>query len=213
MINKIHELDTCQFLPSTVDLELLAALLQPEDETYPWDLADQESEPYFHQLEQQFEYDDLLGEDLTRRSQDFYQNLDKIWDQVYHSKTDRDEQPSKCIKSALHSVFAPSIPLSWLNTIAQKASEIINNVEQSTSEKLVECVQTLLPNLLTEDLFVLARRFEPAMRSNDQQKLAVIISNIENRDWTGLSEIEQAKVSLAIADYAFKELSNLQDES
>lgn len=208
MINKTNELDSFQFLTTTVELELLAALLQPEDETYPWDLADQESEPYFDQLEREFEYDDLLAEDLTRRSQDFYHNLDQIWDQVYHSKTDRDEQPSKCIKAALYSAFSPSVPSSWLNAIAQKASEIINHVEQTTSEKLVECVQTLLPNLLIEDLFVLARRFEPSMRSNDQHKLAIIISNIESREWSDLSEIEQAKVSLAIADYALKVIDN-----
>ena len=208
MINKTNELDNFQVLTTTVELDLLAALLQPEDETYPWDLADQESESYFDQLEALFEYDDLLAEDLTRRSQDFYHQLDKIWDQVYYSKTDRDEQPSKCIKAALNNAFSRSVPSGWLNAIAEKASEIMNNVEQTTSEKLVECVQTLLPNLLIEDLFVLARRFEPSMRSNDQDKLGIIIGNIESRDWSDLSEIERAKVSLAIADYALKVIDN-----
>ncbi|MBD2293923.1 hypothetical protein H6G06_10550 [Anabaena sphaerica FACHB-251] len=212
MINKINGLDTCQFLPSTVDLELLEALLLPEDATYPWNLADQESEAYFNQLEQQFECEDLLAEDLTGRSQDFYHNLDEIWSQVYHSKTDHDEQPSKSLKASLDSAFAASVPSSWLNAIAQKASEIIN-LEQSASEKLVECVQALLPNWGTDDLLVLARPFAYSMRSNQQQNLASIISNIENREWTGLSEIEQAKVSLAIAHYAFKEISSLQEES
>jgi hypothetical protein len=213
MINKTNGLDTCHFLPSNVDLDLLEALLKPEDGTYPWNLADQESEAYFNQLEQQFECEDLLAEDLTRRSQDFYSHLDGIWSQVYHSKTDRDEQPPKSIYAAVHSAFAASVPSNWLNNIAQKVSESINNLEQSTSEKLVECVQALLPNWETEDLLVLARPFAYSMRSNEQQSLAVIISNMENREWTSLSEIEQAKISLAIAHYAFKEFSSVKEES
>ncbi|MEA5578215.1 hypothetical protein [Anabaena sp. UHCC 0451] len=212
MINKINELDTCQLLPLIVDLELLEALLKPEDATYPWNLVDQESEAYFNELEQQFECEDLLAEDLTRRSQDFYHNLDEIWSQVYHSKTDHDEQPSKSIKVAIHNAFAASVPANWLNAIAQKASEIIS-LEQSASEKLVECVQALLPNWGTDDLLVLARPFAYSMRSNEPQNLASIISNLENREWTDLSEIEQAKISLAIANYAFKELSSLKEES
>lgn len=211
MINKINGLDSCEILPSLFDLELLETLLEPEDETYPWNLADQESEAYFNQLEQQFECEDLLGEDLTRRSQDFYHHLDGIWSQVYHSKTDRDEQPAKGIQAALHSAFAASVPTNWLNAIAQKASEIIS-LEQSASEKLVECVQALLPTWGIDDLLVLARPFAYSMRSNEQQSLASIISNLENREWTDLSEIEQAKISLAIAHYAFKELSMVRDE-
>jgi hypothetical protein len=212
MINKINGLDTCNFLPSPMDLEILEALLQPEDGTYPWNLVDEESEAYFNELEQQFGCDDLLGEDLTRGSEDFYHNLDTIWSQVYHSKTDHDEQPAKGLESSLNSVFAAFVPSNWLNTIAQKALEIIN-LELSATEQLVECVQALLPNFGTEDLFVLVRHVEPAMRSYDQNKLAVIISNIENRGWTGLSEIEQAKAAFAIAQYAFKEISHSENES
>lgn len=211
MINKINGLNTCQFLPSTVDLDLLTTLLQPEDETYPWNPADQESETYFNQLEHLFEGDDLLAEDITRRSSDFYDHLDEIWSQVCHSKTDHEEQPAKTIKTALHTAFAASVPLSWLNTIAEKASEIIN-LEESASEKLVQCVQTLLPNWGTDDLLVLARPFAYSMRSNEQQNCVSIISNIQNQEWASLSEIEQVKISLAIADYAFKEFSSLNKE-
>ncbi|MBK1989561.1 hypothetical protein A0J48_018815 [Sphaerospermopsis aphanizomenoides BCCUSP55] len=212
MINKINGLDICKFLPTATHLELLEGLLQPEDGTYPWNLVDEGSESYFHELEQQFGCDDLLSEDLTRRSEDFYHNLDALWDQVYHSKTDHDEKPSKSLQTTLHNAFAALVPANWLNTIAQKAVEIIN-LELSASEQLVECVQSLVPNFATEDLCVLVRHFEPAMRSYDQNKLAVLISNIENRGWTGLSEIEQAKAAFAIAQYAFQELSDLDNKS
>jgi hypothetical protein len=212
MINQINGINTENFPGSLVDLELLEALLQPEDETYPWNLLDPESENYFEQLEQQFECDDLLGDDFTQRSQDFYQHLDQIWSQVDCSKTDHDEQPSKSIQVSLHENFASFIPSNLLNAIAQKATELMN-LERSASEKLVECVQGLLPHWETDDLLVLARPFAYSMRSNEQQNLAVIISNVKDREWTGLSEIEQAKVSLAIAHYTFKELSSSDPES
>lgn len=212
MINKINGLDIGSVFPSSVDLDLLEALLQPEDATYPWNPADEGSEAYFSQLEQQFECQDLLAEDLTTRAENFYHHLDDIWSQVSHSQTDHDQQPSNRLQSALHRAFSTSVPSNWLNAIAQKAAEIIT-LEQSASDKLVECVQALLPNWGTDDLLVLARPFAYAMRSNEQQNLVFVTKNIENREWTSLSEIEQAKVSLAIADYAFKQLSSLQTES
>jgi hypothetical protein len=213
MINQINGVDTSNFLQSPVHLEFLSALLAPEDATYPWNLADQESEDYFNQLEQQFECDDLLGDELARRSQNFYHHLDELWSQAsYSTKTDHDEQPSKSIKLSLHEAFAAVVPTNWLNAIAQKAEEIMT-LERSASEKLVECVQSLLPSWEADDLMVLARPFAYSMRSNEQQNLAYIISNIENREWTALSEIEQAKVSLAIAHYTFKELSRFDNEA
>jgi hypothetical protein len=212
MINKINGLDTCSIFPSSVDLDLLEALLQPEDAAYPWNPADEGSEAYFSQLEQQFESQDLLAEDLTTRAENFYHHLDDIWSQVSHSQTDYDQKPSHRLQSALNSAFSGSVPSNWLNAIAQKVSEI-STLEQSASHKLVECVQALLPNWGMDDLLVLARPFAYAMRSNEQQNLIFVSKNIENRDWTSLSEIEQAKVSLAIADYAFKQLSSLQTES
>ena len=92
-----------------------------------------------------------------------------------------------------------------LKAIAQKASEIFT-LEQSASSKLVECVQDFLPHWGIDDLLVLARPFAYSMRSSEPANLASVTSNIADREWTDLSEIEQAKVSLAIADFAFKQL-------
>ena len=67
MTNKINSSDTFHSLLSQVELELLEVLLEPEDATYPWNPADEESEAYFHELEQQFVTQDLLDEELTTR--------------------------------------------------------------------------------------------------------------------------------------------------
>jgi hypothetical protein len=212
MTNKIHALDTFQYSPSTVELEFLGALLEPGDATYPWNPGDEESEAYFSELEEQFIIDDSLAEEITTRSQSFYTQLDTLWSE-YPSAADDKSHPSQSvvanIQETLQTAFASGVPQSWLNAIAQKATEIFST-QQSIGEQLVECVQTVLPTWQVEDLLVLARPYAYAMRSSEPQTLATIINKVGNRDWVALSEIEQAKVSLAISYYALTQLNGSQ---
>ncbi|MBH8552920.1 hypothetical protein I8751_11175 [Nostocaceae cyanobacterium CENA357] len=212
MANKINTSDT---LASQMELELLEVLLEPEDATYPWNPADDESEEYFRELEQQFVTRDLLDEELTTRSQNFYEQLDTLWSEVstssyYNCNTICASVDS--LKETLHTAFVASVPQGWLNAIAQKATDIFAS-QQSMGEQLVQCVQAVMPTWEADDLFVLARPFAYSMRSSEPQNLKSIISNIENRDWTNLSEIEQAKISIAIAYYALKQLDSFQTEA
>ena len=212
MANKINGSDTFSSLPSQLDLELLEALLEPDDATYPWNPGDEESEAYFHELEQQFAMQDLLEEELTTRSQDFYSHLDTLWSSISltsNSNPNPQQALVQNLQETLRATFAACVPQALLNTIATKAAEILA-AQQSIGEQLVECVQTVLPNWGTEDLLVLARPFAYAMRSSESQNAASALSNLQNREWTALSEIEKAKVSLAIASYAFNQLSNSQ---
>lgn len=214
MANKINGSETFSSLPSQVDLELLEALLEPDDATYPWNPADEESEAYFDELEQQFGMQDLLEEELTTRSQDFYSHLDTLWAGISLA-SDYNYNPQQTLvlnlQERLYASFAACVPQAWLNTIAIKAAEILA-AQQSISEQLVECVQTVLPNWGTEDLLVLARPFAYAMRSSESQNAASALSNLKNKEWTALSEVEKAKVSLAIASYAFNEINKSQSE-
>jgi hypothetical protein len=50
------------------------------------------------------------------------------------------------------------------------------------------------------------------MRGSEPQNAESTITEIDNREWTALSQIEQAKVSLAIAHYAFTQLNGLKSE-
>lgn len=209
MANKINGSDTFSSLPSQVDLELLEALLEPEDATYPWNPADEESEAYFDELEQQFGMQDLLDEELTRRSEDFYSHLDTLWSGIsLESNSNHNPQQTLVLnlQETLSTTFAACVPQALLNAIATKAAEILA-AQQSIGEQLVECVQTVLPNWRTEDLLVLARPFAYAMRSSESQNAASALSNLQNSQWTALSEVEKAKVSLAIASYAFNEIN------
>ncbi|WP_373527979.1 hypothetical protein [Nostoc sp.] len=208
MAKKINDSDTFCSLPSQLDLEFLEALLEPDDATYPWNPVDNESEAYFHELEQQFIMPDLLESELTTRSQDFYSHLDTLWSSYDHN-------PQQAVvlnlQETLRTTFSACVPQALLNAIATKAAEMFSS-RQSMGEQLVECVQTVLPTWGTEDLLVLARPFAYAMRSSESQNAASALTNLKNSEWTALSEVEQAKVTLAIAYYAFTQLNNSQPE-
>ncbi|MBS3026900.1 MAG: hypothetical protein HCA25_07340 [Dolichospermum sp. DET50] len=207
MTNQINDLNILNIVPSNIDLEFLEALLEPEDATYPWNLADEASEAYFHDLELQFGLQEFSNAELITSADNFYQNLDIIWDQVTVIEDKNiNKNTVNYLQEALQTAFSV-IPGVLLTAIAQKASEVFI-LEQSVSEKLMECVQALLPNWETDDLLVLARPFAYAMRSGESHTLTSIIRDIEHRDWASLSEIEQAKITLAIADYALQHLSN-----
>ena len=220
MTNQINDLNILNIVPSNIDLEFLETLLEPEDATYPWNLADEASEAYFHDLELQFGLQEFSDSELITSADNFYQNLDIIWDQV---TVIEDKNISKntvnYLQEALQNAFSviPGVLLTAIaerccKQFAQKASEVFI-LEQSVSEKLMECVQALLPNWETDDLLVLARPFAYAMRSSESHTLTSIIRDIEHRDWASLSEIEQAKITLAIADYALQYLSTSHPQS
>ncbi|MBE8970682.1 hypothetical protein IQ277_32080 [Nostocales cyanobacterium LEGE 12452] len=213
MAHKINGSDTFSSLPSQVDLELLEALLEPEDANYPWNPGDEESEAYFQELEQQFGMEDLLDEELMRRSQDFYGHLDTLWSSISPAPDHNNLQQAVVLnlQETLRTNFSACVPQILLNTIATKAAEIFA-ARQLISEQLVECVQSVLPTWGTEDLIVLARPFAYAMRSSESQNAASALSNLQNSEWAALSEVEKAKVSLAIASYAFTELNKSQPE-
>ncbi|MBW4634033.1 MAG: hypothetical protein KME30_19655 [Iphinoe sp. HA4291-MV1] len=206
---------TSHSLRSQVDLELLEALLEPDDATYPWNPADEQSENYFAQLEQQFQLENVLDEELTARSQIFYNRLDRLWsnnlNSVYYKCNTKNSVLANLQKN-LQADFAANVPQDWITAIAQKAAEIFNS-GQSKGEQLVRCVQSVLPNWGTDDLLVMARPFAYAMRSGEQQNVNSVVENVGNREWTNLSEIEKAKVSLAVAYHALHELNHFQKET
>ncbi|MBW4559948.1 MAG: hypothetical protein KME32_02135 [Mojavia pulchra JT2-VF2] len=214
MTHQINNSETISSLPSQVELDFLATLLEAEDASYPWNPADEKSEAYFCQLEQQFLIDDVLEQELTARSQVFYSQLDNLWEKkstASDSKTNI-SQIVMALQESLQTSFASAVPQGWLNAIAHKAAEIFTS-QQSIGEQLVHCVQDVLPTWGAEDLLVLARPYAYAMRSGEPQNVVCVMSNLGNREWTSLSEVEQAKVSLAISYYALTRLNSFQPES
>ncbi len=205
---------------SQTELDLLATLLDPVDNTYPWNPCEEDTEAYFNQLEEQFAIQDLLDEELSTRCEGFHNQLDALW-----SKCDTSEQ-SNCntnttvavkLQKNLQKQFSNSMPSSWIGLIAQKAAEIMNqkNQKQSITEQLIECVQAVLPSLEVDDIMVLARPIAYATRSGEPKKVESTLANLDrddNREWAALSEIEQAKAGLAVAYHALNQLDTQTEE-
>jgi cell division septum initiation protein DivIVA len=213
MTNLTHSFDNFQPLCSPTHLELLEALLD-EDATYPWNPSQPESDDYFCRAEHQSKIQDLLDEELTARSQSFYNQLDTLWSHVSA------KQHYNCnvavgfvtqLKENLQKQIAAKVPHELIERIAEKAAEIFNP-QQSMGEQLVSCVQSILPSWGSDDLTVLARPFAYAMRNSETHSLETVLDKVGEDDWQNISEIEQARISVAIAYYALRQITNYQKE-
>ncbi|MDY6900782.1 MAG: hypothetical protein SWZ49_22285 [Cyanobacteriota bacterium] len=217
MTDKINKSTNFNNSLSQSEMDLLANLLEPEDNSYPWNPYDEDTTAYFNQIEEQFVMQDLLDEELSTRCEGFHNQLDALW-----SKVDTSEQYN-CntnttvavkLQKSLQKQFSNSMPSNWINLIAQKAAEIFNQ-KQSMTEQLIECVQAVLPSLEVDDIMVLARPLAYATRSGESKRVESTLANFnqeEHQEWTALSEIEQAKLGLAVAYHALNQLDNSQAE-
>lgn len=156
---------------------------------YPWTPA--EADEFFASLEHNL-LDGLDDQEVSDRSQAFFQKLDQLWD------------PSLQVRLSRKFV---TVPQTVLAAIAQQAITLIhqsNQVADQLADQLVNCVQTVLPQWAAEDLYVFARPVAYAMRG-DEGAL-----DLSQRDWQALSEVEQAKLTLAIAKYALQQVQTAQ---
>jgi len=202
---------------SQSELDLLAALLEPEDNNYPWNPCDEDAQAYFNQVEEQFVMQDLLDEQLDTRCQGFHNQLDALWSKVdtstqYNCNTNL--AVAVKLQKSLQKQFCNSMPGDWINLIAQKAAEIFN-AKESMTEQLIECVQAVLPSLEADDIMVLARPLAYATRSGESKRVESTLANFnqdDNQEWAALSEIERAKAGLAVAYHALNQLDSFQTE-
>ncbi len=212
MANKLNYSEDYNYTQSSAQVELLEALLAPEDACYPWNTTDPESEAYFTDQEQDFLLEDWSEEEMATRAQTFFNQLEQIWSATTSAADNSDVASSNFIQASLEQQFATCIPQGWLDQIAHQAHRVFFT-QKSIADKLVQCVQELLPNWEEEDLLVLARPFAYAMRGTQTEAIEFVRGNVCNRDWTALSEIEQARTSLAIAQYALAQLQRDEEST
>ena len=93
-----------------------------------------------------------------------------------------------------------------MQAIAQKAQAVISS-NLSIAEKLVQCVQQQLPNWGEEDLIVFSRPLAYAMRG-ENNPVESTLSAIPEIQWSELSDMEQVRLSMAIARYALDSIKN-----
>lgn len=172
------------------EMELLATIVQT-DVAYPWNPAQLESESYLTALEEEFALSDSFSDsDIAQKSQVLFAQLEQVW-------------LTTALQKSLREKFA-RVPQDFLARIAQSVQNATVKY-QSLADQMVECVLDILPQWAEEDLQVLARPLAYAMREVDSEGAQLVMAT--RRPWAQLSEIEQARVSLAVARYAISQLA------
>jgi hypothetical protein len=194
-----------QRLQTQATQELAQLLWQEEEVSYPWNPLAPESEAFFAELEQEFTLEDWSSAEIGTRSQAFFSGIDQLWSEIVPAPI------LQRVQASLSERFACRVPSHWLDAIATKASELIDGFGYpapalSLMDRMVECVQELLPNWAEDDLQVLARPLAYAMRGIEAQTDELALAAVRPLDWNELSEIERARLSLAIARIAIDEL-------
>lgn len=205
MANEFNRQEANDDSRSQTELELLEALLADDDPIYPWNRADQESEAYFASGEQQFPLEDWSESEITARSEAFFSQIEQIWSETVPELEPTSVTDIDHLQANLQQQFAAYIPQSWLGAIAHKAYHVLTS-QKSMTDKLVQCVHELLPNWAEDDLLVLARPFAYSMRSADTTAVESVLGKATCSQWSALSEMEQARATLAIARYALAQL-------
>ncbi|UZQ52926.1 hypothetical protein OOK60_10340 [Trichothermofontia sichuanensis B231] len=198
-----------QDLRSAAEQDLLSSLWQSEAQCYPWDLTPDLDETYFLALEAAADLD--TWEAAPGQSQAFYSHLDQLW----LATTTATAATATSIFSRLSARFAGKIPADLLATIVERAQQALHNpmpagglATQLRLEQLVYCVQSIVPTWAEADLQVLARPLAYAMRSGDYRSASDrLLETVRPMEWEALSDIEKARLSLTIADYALSTLT------
>ncbi|MBW4472753.1 MAG: hypothetical protein KME45_20605 [Stenomitos rutilans HA7619-LM2] len=164
---------------------------------YVWNPAAPESEAFFTALEQGFSLDSWTADEINTRSSTFFAQVNQLWS-------------ATSLQETLMQRFATRVPQQFLTAIATRAQQVLSN-SVSLADQLVQCVQDVLPNLAEDDLYVLARPLAYAMRGSDAP-VESTLERVRTVEWNALSEVEQARLSLAIARYALAELDAKREE-
>jgi hypothetical protein len=178
------------------EAELMDCLLASSTVKYPWNPADPETADYYTESDRHFSLDDWSDDEIAQQSQAFFSQIQSCWD-----TPSQDAIVSPL--AALTDKFGARVPQQWLAQIAANVSSLAtSNLEPV--EQLVSSVRDLLSNWANEDLLVMARPYAYAMRCNPG------VDNPDNivrpLEWTELSELERAKLTILIARYAIDSL-------
>ncbi|MGB3691865.1 MAG: hypothetical protein WA865_07950 [Spirulinaceae cyanobacterium] len=177
-----------------LEKQLLDYFLEQEN-PYPWNPGEVETEAYFEATEENFSLAGWSTTEIEGRTETLFRSLNSCWP----------AQSSFSFQEVLDAKFGSVVPSSWLEAIAQEAKKMVDS-NLSKMERLVESIKPLLPNWTEEDLQVFARPLVYAMRSSQKNKADTVLSKLEKTNWEDISPVEKARLSLAIAQYAFTQV-------
>lgn len=155
---------------------------------YPWNPTTDASNQFFNAVDNDDLLNSFTASELDEKATNFFNGLDQLWDQS--------------LQTTLARKFA-TVPVAMLAQIAAQASQMVQT-SNDLLDQLTSCVQSVLPEWALEDLQVLARPMAYAMRGESAEPT----TKPTTKDWAELSATEQAKLTLAIAHYALKQLKD-----
>ena len=198
MESKSIQSQQSQDLTPVVELEM-QALLQLDESPYPWSAMDPASAAYFDAMEQDFSWDDWSSDEVATRSSAFFSQVNALWPAATAKAADT-------LAESLSQRFAARLPQAMLDAIAQQASRVFDaNVD--LADRLVACVQDVLPAWGEEDLQVMARPLAYAMRGTSKEEaIDQALASVQSDNWQSLSEIDRARLSLVVARYAIAQI-------
>lgn len=178
------------------ELELLHAILN-QDSIYPWNPYAPEVDLYLNQLEADWEAIGASHADAAESWRAASSQMTRIWSEF---------TPDQAISltQILENQFGQRMPQALLQRIATTAESVVNS-QVSLLDQLVHCVQSVVTEWDISDLQVMARPLAFAMRDGHGEILEVALRSVRTAEWTELSELEQVRLSLAIARVAIDE--------
>lgn len=183
------------------EAELTDCLLTSPTLDYPWDPTEPATADYYTESDSYFSLDDWSDNEVAQRSQSFFTQIQACW--LDTPSPELEFSPAQLLTDK----FGHRVPHQWLAAIATKVSTLANS-QLEPVEQLVQSVQDLLANWAADDLLVMARPYAYAMRCDpgvsDPDRIVRPLA------WTELTELERAKLTILIAQYA---IDTIEDPS
>lgn len=177
------------------ELDLLHNVLDAEAQN-PWTPQDPNNAPYLSALETTWEEGDFARETLAAKAQQLWEQAGQLWP----------APPSLALR--LKAEFASRMPADLLGQIAERVQAIAEN-GRPLLDQLVAAVDDSLTGWDADDLRVIARPMAMAMRDGHGDIVEATLQSVRSdAEWDALSDLEKARLSLAIARYGFAHLND-----
>ncbi|MEO1299986.1 MAG: hypothetical protein AAFW75_30290 [Cyanobacteria bacterium J06636_16] len=177
-----------------IELEMLHSVLD-DDASYLWNPSDPANTAYLDNLEDAFAAGDLSEDTFKSQWSRVSQQAEQLWN----------NQPS-ALAAALIQRFESRMPTQLIAQLAAKA-QAVSSSGLAMADQLVDCVQAVVTGWEVDDLQVMARPLAMAMRDSRGEILDVALRSVRQTDWNNLSDLEQARLTLAIARHALDEIA------
>lgn len=175
------------------ELDLLHHVLDARV-SYPWNPQDPDSQALLAEGEAGWNEAET-AEAIAVGWQTLSTQLDSLWASA---------GASDGVLAALAQRFSARMPVDLLQQIARQAAAVAAS-GQPMMEQLIACTREVLSGWDVEDLEVLARPLAYSLRDGEGEILDLHLKSVRQTDWSSLSEIEQARLSLAIASFALQQ--------